>query len=110
MTVGEIVEKLGLEVACGRDHLDRTVSGGFVGDLLSVVMGKATEDCVWVTIQGHMNIIAVASLVNVSCVIVSEGYAVDEDVLVKAEEEEIPILRSKDSSFEVVRALVGAGV
>lgn len=110
MDVKFISEQLGLKVLCGESFLDRKVEGGFVGDLLSVVMGKAEENNVWVTIQGHINIVAVATLINVACIIVSEGYDANEDTLLKATEEEIPILSTTKSSFEIVRELVQLGI
>lgn len=110
MTIKDIVEALKLEVACGENLLDRTVIGGYVGDLLSVVMGKAQEDNVWITVQGHINIIAVASLINVSCIIVSEGFDIEEDSIKKAIEEDIVLLRSSLSSYEICKELTTLGV
>lgn len=110
MRVKDIVDSLGLKVATGENLLDRTVHGGCVGDLLSVVMGKAEEDQVWVTVQSHINIIAVASLVNVSCIIVSEGFEIDEDALVKAKDEDIILLQSELTSFQICQELTKLGV
>lgn len=101
MKVNEIIKPLDLKVITGETLLEREVKGGCVGDLLSVVMGKALEDSVWVTVQSHINIIAVASLVDVSCIIVSEGFTIDEDAINKAIQEEIILLSSKKSSFEL---------
>lgn len=89
---------------------DREVGSGFVGDLLSVVMGKAEENCVWVTIQSHINVVAVATLVDCACIIVAEGYKVDQDALAKADLEEIPIISTKMSSFQAVSVLAKAGL
>lgn len=89
---------------------DRDATNGFVGDLLSVVMGKAKEDCAWVTIQSHINIIAVATLVDMACIIVAEGYSVDEDAIAKAEMEDIPVISTKLSSFEACSVLARNGL
>lgn len=105
MKVQTIVESLELEVVTGKEWLDREVTHGFVGDLLSVVMGKAEEGCAWVTVQSHINIVAVASLVNAACVIVSEGFSIDEDAIAKANEEEVVLLSSKESSYQVCKKL-----
>lgn len=110
MTVKEIIEKLDLKLITGESLLEREVKGGYVGDLLSVVMGKAMEDNVWVTVQSHINIIAVAALVDVSCIIVSEGFNIDEDATAKAREEDIILLSSKASSFEICSRLGQLGV
>ncbi len=110
MKVKDIIQELDLKVICGEDQLDRQVQGGYIGDLLSVVMGKAKEDCVWVTVQSHINIIAVATLVDVACVIVSEGFAIDQDALDKAKEEDIILLSSKKSSYEIGAGLGKLGI
>lgn len=89
---------------------DKEATTGFVGDLLSVVMGKANEDCAWVTIQSHINVVAVATLVDCACIIVAEGYRVDEDAISKANLEEIPIISTKYSSYEAVSLLVKNGL
>lgn len=110
MRVQEIVEAMDLTVICGEEFMNREVAGGYVGDLLSVVMGKATEDCVWVTVQSHINIIAVATLIGVSCIIVSEGFKIDDDAVRKAKEEEVILLSSKKSSFQLTAELGKLGV
>lgn len=101
MKVNDIIEPLELKIITGESLLDRQVKDGCVGDLLSVVMGKAPEDSVWITVQSHINIIAVASLVDVSCIIVSEGFSIDEDAINKAIEEDVILLSSKKSSYEL---------
>lgn len=110
MKVCEIVETLGLKVVAGNDQLDNEVTSGFVGDLLSVVMGKAQAGSAWITIQSHLNIIAVATLVDVACVIVSEGFVVDDNAIEKANEEDIVILTSEKSSYELASLLTKLGV
>lgn len=110
MKVCEIVETLDLEVVAGKGQLDNEITSGFVGDLLSVVMGKAEAGTAWITIQSHLNIIAVASLVDVACIIVSEGFVVDENAIEKANEEEIVILTSEKSSYQLASLLTKLGV
>ncbi len=110
MKINEIIELVGGTVVTDIFNPDKEIDHGFVGDLLSVVMGKAKEDCVWVTIQSHINIVAVASLVDCACIIVSEGYKVDEDAINKACVEEISIISTKLSSFETVALLVKNGI
>jgi len=110
MKIREIVNELELEVVTGNEFLEREIHGGCVGDLLSVVMGKGQEDSVWVTVQSHINIIAVATLIGLSCVIVSEGFSIDEDAVHKAVEEEVVLLTSKESSFTIVSKLAKLGV
>lgn len=110
MNVKDIVEALGFKVVSGEKHLGNNIKSGFVGDLLSVVMGKAREGCAWITIQGHFNIVAVASLVGVACVIVSEDFEVEQVAIDKANEEGIPILTTELSSYEAAKKLVELGI
>lgn len=111
MTIKDILE--GLEnstIVTTKTYENRTLTSGFVGDLLSVVMGKAEEDCAWITIQSHMNIVAVGTLVNVGCIIVTEGFAVDEDAIAKANEEDITIITTTLSSYETAAILAKSGL
>lgn len=86
------------------------IETGFVGDLLSVVMGKSPSDAAWITIQSHINIVAVATLIEAACIIVTEGYKVDEDAISKADEEAIHIISTKLSSYQVACKLCQAGI
>lgn len=110
MNVKELVEVLDFKVVSGENALQNQINTGFVGDLLSVVMGKAKEGCAWMTIQSHFNIVAVASLVGVACIIVTEGFEVEQAAIDKANEEEIPILTTGLSSYEVAKKLVNLGI
>ena len=110
MTVRELVEKLDLEVLVPKAGLNAEVTGGYVCDLLSWVMAKGTEGMAWITIQTHINVIAVASLHEFSCVIVAESCEVAQDVLDKAAEESIQVLRSPLSSYKLSGMLYELGV
>ncbi len=98
MTVKSLSEKLNLKVLNLADG-ERQVTGGYAGDLLSWVMGRAKEDCAWVTIMTNINVIAVASLADVSCVILSEGTLPDEQMLAAAKQKEINLLQSEKDTF-----------
>lgn len=100
MTVSELTQKLSLDVISMPDP-DRTVSGGYVGDLLSWVMGRAQADEAWITIMSNQNVAAVAALSDVSCVIFAEGVKPDPDLLKKAEMQKINLLSTDSSSFRV---------
>ena len=78
---------------------DREISGGYCGDLLSWVMGRAEVGNIWVTIMSNINIVAVASLAGVSAVVVAEGVTVPQDVVDKATEQGINILKTEDPTF-----------
>ena len=106
MTVSELTQKLSLEVIALPDP-DRTVSGGYVGDLLSWVMGRAQEDDAWITIMSNQNVAAVAALSDVACVIFAEGVKPDPDLLKKAELQGINLLGTENSSFVMAAQLSG---
>ncbi len=101
MTVGELVKKYNLSILSESDGLNQEITGGYVGDLLSFVMAHAKEKMVWITIQGHINTIAVASLVGIGAIILTEGSEPTADMLEKAQENGIPVLTSPLSSFEI---------
>ena len=99
MTVSQLIEKLDLTVFAAPDA-QRSVSGGYVGDLLSWVMGRAQADEAWITIMSNQNVAAVAALSDVSCVIFAEGVKPDPDLLKKAQVQGINLLGTGKSSFQ----------
>ena len=84
---------------------EREVNGVYIGDLLSWVMGRATEGNAWITIMSNPNIVAVASLAEVSCIILAEGVAPDEGVAKTAEAKGVNILSSDKSAYEIAKKL-----
>lgn len=100
MTVKELSEKLGLEPLSVPDG-NREVCGGYAGDLLSWVMGRAKSGDAWVTIMSNINVVAVATLRDVSCVILAENSEVENKVLEKAAEENVNVFRSPDGTFDL---------
>lgn len=110
MVVKDLVEKFELEVAGGQNGLDREVNEGYCGDLLSEVMGNAPAGSVWMTVQGHQNIVAVAVLREMAAIIVTGGHQPDAETIQKADLENIPILQWPGSSFQLAGRLFGAGV
>lgn len=101
MKVSELIKKLNLDLLTQKDFEDREVSGCYIGDLLSHVMGKATEGDAWITIMNNINIVAVASLTEAACVILAEGVSADETIIQKAEGEGIVILKSDLTAYEI---------
>ncbi len=83
---------------------------GYACDLLSWVMAKAKPGCVWVTVQTHMNVIAVASLKEMSCIVLPESANMQEEILKKADEENIAVLSSPLSSYEICALLRSNGL
>lgn len=100
MTVKELCEKNGYEIVCMPEP-DREVTGGYAGDLLSWVMGRADAGDAWVTIMSNANIVAVASLADPSCVILAEGVEPDAGVTERAEAQGVNLLRSPKDTFSV---------
>ncbi|MDY7042140.1 MAG: DRTGG domain-containing protein [Chloroflexota bacterium] len=98
----EAVIALDLEVVAAAEALDREVSGGYASDLLSCVMARAQTGNVWVTLQSHPNIVAVASLLNLAGIIVTEGAPLDPAMIEKANQEHIPILTTPLTTFTVI--------
>ncbi|MFW6381523.1 MAG: DRTGG domain-containing protein [Bacillota bacterium] len=109
MTVREIVEQLDLEIVVAND-LDREVSGGYTGDLLSNVMARGEAGNIWLTIQGHQNVVAVALLTEMSAVVVVEGFEMDDQALDRAREKGINILYSRKKAFELAGQLYRLGL
>ena len=107
MKVSELVKTLSLDVISGERNLDREISGCYIGDLLSWVMSKAEQDNVWITIMSNINIVAVAALADVSCILLSEGVTPEEDVIEKAKAQEIVILRSRKTAYELAKEISG---
>lgn len=105
MKVSELIEKLNLEILTSSDFTDRDITGCYIGDLLSWVMGRAKSGDAWITIMNNINIVAVAELTDVSCIILSEGVSVGEDIVKKADGEDIIILKSDKTSYDLAVAL-----
>ncbi|MCA1746212.1 MAG: serine kinase, partial [Bacteroidales bacterium] len=100
MTVKEITETLNLKVYSGEEYLHKEATGGYVSDLLSDVMGNAEEGAVWITLQSHLNVVAIASLKELAAVILINGISPEDNVIAKAKEENIPLLGSDDPAFD----------
>jgi serine kinase of HPr protein (carbohydrate metabolism regulator) len=100
MTVKEIIEKLDLK-CLNQVNLDAEVEGAYASDLLSDVMGNARSGQVWITMQTHKNVTAIASLKDMPAVIIVRDGTPDPDMLQHAQDEEICLLVSKDNTFEL---------
>lgn len=105
MKVSDVVKELNLKVFCGGAGLDNEVSGAYVSDLLSDVMGNASEGELWITLQTHRNVLAIASLKELSAVILVKGFEPDEDAVEHSTEEGIPVLGTELNTFELAGRL-----
>jgi hypothetical protein len=110
MKLSDVVKEFGLEVKAGSGNLNQEVTGGYVSDLLSDVLAHAEDGVLWVTLHIHQNIVAVASHKGLSGIVLVQGRQPEKDTIAKAEEENIPILVSGLSAFELVGRLYKAGV
>jgi predicted transcriptional regulator len=108
MTVRELKEKLNLKLFSGETGLNATIDGGYVSDLLSDVMGHAEMGNIWVTLQTHKNIMAIASLKELAAIILVKGFTPDEDCIQKSNEEGIPILGTNEQTFDITGKLYSA--
>ena len=100
MTVEELRRALALDAVVAGDS-SREVSGGYCGDLLSWVMGRAPAGCVWITVMGNINAIAVAVLADTACILLAEDSPLDEPARQKAETQGVAVLRSPRPAFEL---------
>ncbi len=100
MTVSKLVEALSLEVLSQGD-MTREIDGCYCSDLLSHCMSNISYENLWVTVQVNINIVAIAVLTEPSAIIISQGMAVDDAVIQKANEEGVTILRSSKNSYEL---------
>ena len=110
MKLRELVDKLGLSVRAGKGQLDREVTGGYASDLLSDVLAHGREGNVWISLQIHQNIVAVASLKDLAGIILVNGREPEPETTAKAEAENVPIMVSAMPTFELVGRLYALGV
>lgn len=110
MTVKDLIDKFGLQTAAGEKGLGRLIKSGYCGDLLSDVMANAPEGCVWLTIQSHQNIIAVAVLREMACIVITGRHTPDAETISKAESEGIPLLLWPGSAYVLAGSLYLAGI
>ena len=104
MTVNDIIQQLDLKVLV-EGELDREVTDCYIGDLLSWVMGRAPADSVWLTVMGNINSIAVATLADVSCIVLTENAALDAEAKAKAEIHGVTILQTEENSYHLAVAV-----
>lgn len=104
MTVHEMAERLTLE-ALAVPEADREISGVYIGDLLSWVMGRARGDQVWITIMSNINIVAVATLADVACVILAEGVRPEAEIIETARQKGVNLYTSDKTAYELAASL-----
>lgn len=110
MRLADIVKELDLTVLVGEALESQKVVGVYICDLLSNVMAHGKTGNLWITIQTHQNVLAVASLLNFSAILLPEGLSPEQEVLEKARKEGVVILQSPLSAFELAGRLYAMGL
>lgn len=111
MKLQDIVNKLNIEpLYMDDENNDVEVKGCYIGDLLSNVMAHAKEDDIWLTVQTHQNVVAVAHLLNMSGIIFVEGHRPNPDTIERAKSERIPIFVTDESSYNIGCSLCDLGL
>lgn len=100
MTVKEMAAVCGWTLLAGGEGENNQVDGCYIGDLLSWVMARAQSGNVWITVMGNVNAIAVATLTDVSCIVLTENATLDEEAAKKAELQEIPVYSCEANSYQ----------
>jgi len=110
MRLREVAQALSLEVRSAAEQLDTEVLGGYASDLMSDVMANAEEGCLWITLQTHANIVAVAAMKELAGIVLINGREPETETAEKAEEKNIPILVSGLPAFELIGRLYDLGI
>ncbi len=111
MTLQDIIQQLNLALLSQPKNFSEIIpTSGYASDLLSCVMAGAPRKGIWITLQAHTNIVAVAALLELSAVIISEGAMPDPETIIKANEEGVTLLSTERPTFYVVGQLWSAGL
>lgn len=106
----KLVEDFGFELVTEGVDLNREISGLHCCDLLSWVMANAKESEAWITVQTHTNIVAVASLLDLSCLIIPSSIEVDQSSIDKAIDQDIPIFSTDQDAYGIFKLFYEAGL
>jgi hypothetical protein len=110
MNVAEAAQKIQGTLMAGNAAAEREIQGGYASDLLSDVMGNSREGDIWVTMQKHVNIVAVAQLNGLAAIVLVNGRKPEPDTQARAEEIGIPIISTPLQAFDAVGILFAQGV
>jgi len=110
MKVKDVIEQTNFNLVTDINTYNKEICGMYCCDLLSFVMSHARTKNVWITVQTHMNIIAVASLLDLGCIIIPESIEIEQEIIDQANEEDIPILSTRLSAYQIFCVLYEIGV
>ena len=109
-TIKEISEKFDIKPISSFQFVQRTIAGGYASDLLSCVLRNAKRDDIWVTLQCHENVVAVASMAGLAGIIITEGNTPDQEMLARADKEGVVLMVTPKTTFTVVSELASLGI
>ncbi len=99
MDINSIIKNLNLKIfSSGKE---KVVENGFTSDLLSVVLAKAPKKSLWITVQKHLNVVAVATIKEITGIIICNNLIPDEEVIKKSKEEGIWLLGTELDAFTI---------
>ena len=110
MKIKDVIEKFNFKIITGSDNLENEITGGYASDLLSDVLANSEMGNIWITLQIHQNIVAIASLKDLSGIILINGREPEKQTIEKAITENIPIMVSKLPAFELIGKLYACGI
>lgn len=102
MKTSQIAENFGFKLLAGNEGVFNEVKELYCCDLLSWAMAKATEESMWFTVMGNMNTVAVASLKDVSCIVLTENAGLDDTAKLRADQNDIPVYQTELSTAEAL--------
>jgi len=108
--LSEIVKMFSLQVKAGKQKTNNEIAGGYASDLLSDVIAHCKKGDIWITLQGHPNIVAVAVLKEIAGIIIINGRMPEPETIKKAEAENVPIMTSELPAFELAGKLYALGI
>lgn len=107
MQIKELAEKLGWKLLCGGEGETNEVTGCYLGDLLSWVMGRARQGDVWITVMGNVNAVAVAVLTDAAAIVLADNAALDDEAKARAESQGVPIYSTEQNIYDSAVAVHG---
>jgi hypothetical protein len=110
MKLRDIIEKLTLEKITSLDGNDAEITGGYTSDLLSDVIANSKKDDIWITLQTHLNILAVAKLKELAAIVIVSNREIEKDIIEKAKIEQVMILRTTLNAFQISGKLYEMGI
>ena len=110
MRVKEFAQKTGFKIWASDKALEREIAGVFVGDLLSWVIGNCEADQIWITVQSHLNSVAVSALKEISVLVIAQGAPIEQEMIDKALEEDIALCACELPAYEICKKCVELGL